>query len=94
MIFQWLGMTSDLITVIRIVFSLFSFGALILAVVFYVIYVKNVLTNFRLAKSYMRASAMSGIIMGIFGLLGIGSMWYLDLGIIVINSFTYYANRD
>lgn len=42
----------------------------------------------------MRASAMSGIIMGIFGLLGIGSMWYLDLGIIVINSFTYYANRD
>jgi len=94
MIFQWLGITSDLITAIRIVFSLFSFGTLILAVVFYVFYVKNVLTNFRLAKSYMRAFAMSGIIMGIFGLLGIGSMLYLDLGIIAINSFTYYVNRD
>ena len=91
MIFQWLGITSDLITAIRIVFSLFSFGTLILAVVFYVFYVKNVLTNFRLAKSYMRAFAMSGIITGIFGLLGIGSMWYLDLGIIAINSFTYYV---
>lgn len=94
MIFNWLGLTGETLLMSQIFATILSAFALIMMVVFYFMYSTNVNENRRLARSYMRVSAMFGITMGVSGLFGTGTMWYLDIFIIAMNSFTYYINRD
>lgn len=90
MIFEWLGFTGNNVMVLKTIASICSFGALILTIVFYIMWST---TNYK-NKVYIRISALFGISMGVLGLFGFGSMWYLDVLIIAMNLFTYYNNRD
>lgn len=94
MIFQWLGLMGDEINTIRILCSVFSGVALVAMLVFFILYLKHIKESIRIARGYVRVSALSGVAMGIFGLFGVGTMWYLDLLIIAINAFTYNNNRE
>ncbi len=94
MIFDWLGLTGENIVAFKILATILGFVALIVMLVFSILYSRNIMENRRLARGYIRVSTIAGMAMGTLGLFGFGSMWYFDVLIIVFNSFTYYINRD